>query len=451
MGQNSRARRAAKQRRNQRSTGRRPGGGRWEFRWPDSDGGPTGGAAPDPAGTARARLESAVRHSSLGLAPTEDIGALLELPGEIVERAVDVLLGESLRHVFAGGWSPIDLVEIYRRRIDVGIASLMLDSIAAATADYPEALVDAGWRAQLAELGARVWWDRRRPYLAQWAARDHRPRTEALGATVALLGLCHGLPTIETVLPPPGRPARPGSGTAPGPTRTDETQEKVLAKVRALLAKAEATDFDDEAEALSAKAQELMSRYAIDRALLGHRQHVGQHAVLRRIWLDAPYVVAKSMLVDAVAGANRCRTVMSQQWGYATVIGDEVDLQLVELLATSLLLQATRAMVSSGSQVSRSGISRTRSYRQSFLVAYAARIGERLHAVNRASESATDDAAWLPVLSARSRAVDQLLAEQFPHLVSKQVSVGNAAGWGAGRAAADLARLDVRDSLSQAG
>jgi hypothetical protein len=215
-----------------------------------------------------------------------------------------------------------------------------------------------------------------------------------------------------------------------------------------LLAKAESTDFDDEAEALSAKAQELMSRYALDRALIDHQHGVRQQATLRRIWLDNPYVTAKAMLVDAVANANRCRTVLAGEWGYATVVGDQVDLQLVELLATSLLLQASRAMLSTGSQLSRSGVSRTRSYRQSFLVAYADRIGERLRSTNEASQSASDAGKLLPVLSARSRVVDDLLEQRFPNLVSKQVSVSNSAGWGAGRAAADLALFDVHEALN---
>ena len=41
--------------------------------------------------------------------------------------------------------------------------------------------------------------------------------------------------------------------------------EKKLSRVRALLAKAESSSFPEEAEALSAKAQELMTRHALDR------------------------------------------------------------------------------------------------------------------------------------------------------------------------------------------
>jgi hypothetical protein len=158
-------------------------------------------------------------------------------------------------------------------------------------------------------------------------------------------------------------------------------------------------------------------------------------------------VAAKALLVGAVAEANRCRTVLSEKLGFTTVLGDEVDLEIVELLSTSLLVQATRAMVAAGAQITRSGRSQTRSYRQSFLIAYATRIGERLNtARNAGSAAVADHARLLPVLAARERAVDDLFESMFPQSVSRSYSVGNAAGWHAGRAAADLAVLDIRDT-----
>src|SRR5438552_3000516 len=54
------------------------------------------------------------------------------------------------------------------------------------------------------------------------------------------------------------------------------------------------------------------------------------------------------------------------------------DLDAVELLFTSLLVQANAAMIRAGGKKDEYGRSRTRSFRQSFLVPYAIRIGERL-------------------------------------------------------------------------
>jgi len=106
-------------------------------------------------------------------------------------------------------------------------------------------------------------------------------------------------------------------------------------------------------------------------------------------------------------------------------------------------------MLQAGRHSGSGGQSRTRSFRQSFLVAYAGRIGERLDNTNA---SVTADVQWdsrlLPVLAANSRAADELTDRMFPSTVPQSVSVSNGAGWGAGRAAADLARLDVRDAIA---
>ena len=52
------------------------------------------------------------------------------------------------------------------------------------------------------------------------------------------------------------------------------------------------------------------------------------------------------------------------------------------------------------------------------------------------------------MLAANSRAADELTDRLFPSTVSQPVSVSNGAGWDAGRAAADLARLDVQDAIA---
>jgi hypothetical protein len=296
-----------------------------------------------------------------------------------------------------------------------------------------------------------VWWKPDQPggHLLQWSRRRAIDVAAALTTVIEVLAILLALPALPRIVPPPG------TGVAAPPRRG--VDQKMLSRVRALLAKAESTTFPEEAEALSAKAQELMSRYSLERIVvestIGADGVADPHpAAARRLWLDNPYVAAKAMLVGAVAEANRCRTVLSEKLGFTTVLGDEVDLEIVELLSTSLLVQATRAMVSAGSQLTRSGRSRTRSYRQSFLLAYATRIGERLSIARDVSTAAVADAAQLlPVLAARELMVDQLFESMFPQPVSRSFSVGNAAGWHAGRAAADLAVLDTRRAVASGG
>ena len=124
--------------------------------------------------------------------------------------------------------------------------------------------------------------------------------------------------------------------------------ERMLGRIRALLAKAESTEFAEEAEALSARAQELMAKYSIDHALLAAETGREETPGGRRIAVDNPYEAPKATLLQTVAEANRCRVVWSKELGLVTVIGFPADLDAVELLFTSLLVQANTAMLRAG-------------------------------------------------------------------------------------------------------
>jgi uncharacterized protein DUF2786 len=222
---------------------------------------------------------------------------------------------------------------------------------------------------------------------------------------------------------------------------TDQTRgmSRLLARVRGLLNKAESTEFPEEAEALTAKAQELMARYAIDRAAL---EDPAPSAVeIRRLKVDDPYARAKVVLLQTVADANRCRSVWHAYEGLCSVFGSSHELDTTELLYTSLLTQATTAMLAAGADGHHA---RTPSFRRAFLLAYARRIGERL----RASVEAEVDAgvarhgeSLLPVLARRRQAVDEAIEAAFPRISSFSARTSNGRGWMAGRAAADLADL----------
>jgi hypothetical protein len=114
----------------------------------------------------------------------------------------------------------------------------------------------------------------------------------------------------------------------------------------------------------------------------------------------------------------------------------------VEMLVPSLLVQAHIAMARCGRQTDRSGTSRTRSFRQSFLFAYAQRIGERLRSADeQAAASSGRGGELVPVLARHREQVDAAYEELFPDTVARGGNVNNAQGWYAGRAAADQALL----------
>jgi Protein of unknown function (DUF2786) len=163
--------------------------------------------------------------------------------------AAAMALARVIHNLWHGGWMPADAWEIVRRRADGAAVSLLVDAIAADAAQYAPALVDERWAAQIGRLDAVVWWDRDRPHLGQWASRHELSFERALVVTIMLLAELMALPALPQILPPPGTaPTRPATARAAG------VDQKILARVRALLAKAESTQFPEEAEALSAKA-----------------------------------------------------------------------------------------------------------------------------------------------------------------------------------------------------
>lgn len=357
-----------------------------------------------------------------------------------LDLAADTVMAEAVRAAWEAGWAPADLHEIARRKLEPWGVEYLTAAVVLESKRYPAATLHPRWRADLAAIAAGIRPDTRAPLMGHWADVNGLARRAALTVVLEVLSLLNRLPVLEPLLPLPGACRHPLAVA-------DEVDQKALGRVRALLAKAEATRFPEEAEALSAKAQELMSRYSLHQAVAASERGQAPAAAARRIWIDSPYAGPKAILVQAVATANRCRAVWMENLGFVTVVGSETDLDLVELLTTSLLVQANRAMLAAG-QTSGGGYTRTRSFRQSFLIAYATRIGERLDTTNASVTAQVEDRRLLPVLAAGNRAADELTDRLFPGVVHRRVSVSNGAGWSAGRAAADLAQFDVHRPIA---
>ncbi|MFE0101400.1 DUF2786 domain-containing protein [Streptomyces sp. NPDC059009] len=345
---------------------------------------------------------------------------------------------EFVRRAWERGWQPADVVRLVVRDLDPVHVTLAADLIRAETGAYPAPLPPR-WQSQLADL----------PVGPPAGPPPPPDRFSRATATLELYRLLVRLPPIEPVGPVPGTPL-------PAPA---EGEPRALTRIRALLAKAEATGYPEEAEALTAKAQELMARHSLDEALLAARTHAKDTPGACRIGVDAPYETAKATLLDAVARANRCRAVWNSEFGFSTVVGFESDLEAVELLHTSLLVQGTAAMTKAEARQRAGGRKRTKTFRQSFLTAYAHRIGTRLAAVSEhVTEHVTEHTAeegaaagppgsLLPALAARDIAVTAHAERMFPETTTARVrGVTDGAGWTEGAAAADRAEVGGRGS-----
>lgn len=423
----------------------------------------------DPAGWVRVLLwETAQRAADEGRNRTEHAALELadpSLPAPLVDGVVDDCLTGAVGRLWERGWQPQDVAEFVARRLSGPARQLVLDVAASQATRYPRSTLDPRWRSQLEELETSPHWASDGARLTPWAARGRLGRVAALELALTALAFLYAAPPLAPVLPPPGRsgassPAGMPDVVGPGEhPRQSDAGQKVLRRIRALLAKAESTEFPEEAEALSSKAQALMTKFSLDQAMVAAESAgvsagaAGAHASARRVWLRAPYLNAKALLASVVATANRAQAVSDTRTGYVTIVGAEGDLALVELLVTSLLLQADRAMLAASPSARAGGHSRTRSWRQSFLVSYATRIGQRLSEASEASMAEYDadtSARLLPALAVRDRAVRQLVTELFPRIRNTTVSTSNPAGWAAGKLAADLADLGARRGVGRA-
>jgi hypothetical protein len=220
-----------------------------------------------------------------------------------------------------------------------------------------------------------------------------------------------------------------------------------LATVRKLLAKAEGAATGAEAESYTAKAVELMARHGIDSALLatsGTDDRIGP----LRLPVGDPYSSGKARLLGWTAAALGCRWVIhpmsSGRVAAVTVFGHASDRERVELLYTSLLLQATSKLVRLRP---RSSFESVAAYRRSWLYGFAAEVHRRLVAAERAAaEQATADESGAGpsvalVLAGRRQQVESAFAATYPRLAAARRPALSGTGYSAGAMAGAMADL----------
>ena len=316
MGKNNRARRSAKQKARQQSN--RPN---------------RRGQLDDVLGTPpslRELVDDGWHQVALASMRDEPIVPVLVVLAELPRRDVDLgaerALMSQVARLWLGGWQPAELVRQTARTVGSSTSRMLVSSaIAADHLGRSPAGLDDRWQQQLddlrlPELGSRSGWIRR--------IVDDEPTRRAQLEVIAdaIVAIC-ALPRLDTLIPPPGADPSsiwpPGGGTVSPTGPVDPTIERV----RNLLAKAESTEFDAEAAAFTAKAQELIVRHAIDRALLAH--HAGSdpsdRPVAVRVFVDAPYADAKSFLLQIIADESRCRSVFHAGLDMSTVVGFPSD------------------------------------------------------------------------------------------------------------------------------
>jgi hypothetical protein len=380
--------------------------------------------------------------------------ATIGSPGPVPMLICSYLCGE-LDRVWAHGWQPCDIPRVVGKHLSPRHARLVVDAIAEHAESYRHrSRTLPPWLDQLDEIGADLRWNPETDYLALAARELHLDHAGMLRTAFELLVTLHHLPSIPVLCPPPSQWDDSTALDAAMAWRREVGPGELrhLERIRALLAKAESTEFEGEAESLTAKAQELMTRHSIDAALLAahasdRRSKVRPGAT--RIGIDDPYASAKSLLLARIAEAANCSAVWSKDFGFSTVFGFDAELVSVELLYTSLLLQARTTMARAGDLGQRA---KGRAFRQSFLVGFATRIGQRL---KESAQSATAEALkdhgsqLLPVLADRTRAAEECRNDAFPGLTQHTLAANDRSGWGMGVATADQANIQYGALLEE--
>jgi hypothetical protein len=172
---------------------------------------------------------------------------------------------------------------------------------------------------------------------------------------------------------------------------TTQPSNDLLDRVRKLLAKAE----DDgvtpaEAEALTAKAAELMARYGIDCALLGALHPASDSPADRVFDLDNPWAAVKAHLLSGLAAALRCQCVLLRRRAPGSrlhVFGYASDIERADILFTSLLVQMARALAAAGIPV---GASSVKAWRRSWMLGYASAVVARVREAEQRAAQASD-------------------------------------------------------------
>ena len=157
------------------------------------------------------------------------------------------------------------------------------------------------------------------------------------------------------------------------------TKQDVADKVRKLLAKAEdPAATPEEAESCTAKAQQLMTKYAIDLAMVADPARAD--ALTERGWtVEGPYASHKVTIINAVARANDCRAIYAELTGgrkRIDVVGFASDAEWVETLSRSLEVQLASALAAAV-RSKPAGV-HGRTYSVAFVQGFASEISSRL-------------------------------------------------------------------------
>lgn len=212
-------------------------------------------------------------------------------------------------------------------------------------------------------------------------------------------------------------------------------------RIAALLRKAETTT-PGEAELLTAKAEQLMLKYGIDRALLNSRS-TGAKERIEKLTIPLKGIYAKAymdMMYSIAMAYGNVRAYYSQ-WKQSdvdlTIVGFESDVSQLKVLLASLQLQGIVALDTwwkasdTANYTAMEKYKQRRTFIRSFGQGAASRIRKARESAVQEAESTTPGTAL--VLRDRATAVDEFMKSNVGKLKSSK-NREKSGGWGASSA-----------------
>lgn len=208
--------------------------------------------------------------------------------------------------------------------------------------------------------------------------------------------------------------------------------ENKVAKIRALLAKAEAQGATpEESETYRDKAYELMIKWQIDSALLGNKDPKNDPIQIREVWPTTlrTYSFEYANLIATIADASGSRGLLSKTarksakgGGYvrtahtiAIVTGFASDLDAIEILVTSLGRQCEIAVAAAVTKMPRWEMmtpSEKYNFKRSFIIGFSTRIEMRIKAMRKQTFAGAGTGTEIAVYD-RTKLVDKFVQDNI--------------------------------------
>ena len=224
----------------------------------------------------------------------------------------------------------------------------------------------------------------------------------------------------------------------------------ILRRVQALLAKADSTEFEEEAEALRVKANELIATHSITATMLAAEGRSADALGKVIIYFTGAYTHNQASLLTGIANVFNCKAVHYAAPGgrktldKAVVVGYSSDLDVVEGLFRIINMQAVHECAQTIPPAWEHG----RTYRNSWWFGFNRVVHGRLKkahatAVRQASATSNGISAAL-VLVDRAAKVEAYRDEIFSNLRTSKRHARSSFGYCDGKAAG--ARADIGQS-----